>query len=131
MSLHNAMKSVVALSLISGVALGANVAMAKSASDAKAATHTISLNAVSDPKDTFSKAKIEDAAGNSVGSVDEVMLDKTGKLTAIKVDVGGFLGVGDKDVAMKASALKFDPDRKVLITNMTKNQIKALPKAKS
>ena len=131
MSFHNVMKSVMAFSLVSGIALGANGAIARSASDAKTATHTISLNAVSDPKDTLSKAKIEDASGNSVGSVDEIMLDKAGKLIALKVDVGGFLGVGEKDVAMQARTLKFDPDRKVLITNMTKNQIKALPKAKS
>jgi hypothetical protein len=37
----------------------------------------------------------------------------------------------DKDVAMKASAFKFDPDRKVLVTNMTKDQIKKLPEIKS
>jgi hypothetical protein len=59
------------------------------------------------------------------------MLDKKGKPTSLKVDVGGFLGVGDKDVAMKASAFKFDPDRKVLITSMTKDQIKKLPELKS
>jgi hypothetical protein len=47
------------------------------------------------------------------------------------VDVGSFLGVGGKDVAMKASAFKFDSDRKVLITSMTKDQIKKLPEVKS
>lgn len=101
------------------------------ATDAKTATHTMALSAVSDPKDTLMKAKIEDGKGNSIGSVDDVTLDKKGKPTSLKVDVGGFLGVGDKDVAMKASAFKFDPDRKVLITSMTKDQIKKLPEIKS
>jgi hypothetical protein len=59
------------------------------------------------------------------------MLDKNGKPTSLKVDVGGFLGVGDKDIAMKARAFTFDPDRKVLVTTMTKNRIKRLPKIKS
>ena len=131
MNFPNLMRSTLALSLASALALGANAAAAKSTSDAKTQAHTISLSAVSDPKDTLSKAKIEDTQGNSVGSVDEVMLDKMGKTTALKVDVGGFLGIGAKDVAMKASAFKFDADRKVLITSMNKNQIKALPEVKS
>ena len=58
---------------------------------------------MSNPKDTLEKAKVVDANGNPVGSADDVMLDKTGKPSSLKVDVGGFLGVGDKDVAMKAS----------------------------
>jgi hypothetical protein len=45
--------------------------------------------------------------------------------------LAGFWAVGDKDLAMKASALKFAPEPKGLITNMTRKQIKALPKAKS
>jgi hypothetical protein len=58
----------------------------------------------------------------SEGSGD-LMLDKRGKLAALKVDVGSFLGIGGKD--------KFDPDRKVLITSMNKDQIKKLPEYKS
>jgi hypothetical protein len=123
-------------SLVAGLAFAATGTFAAGtsdthATDAKTATHMMALSAVSDPKDTLTKAKVEDTAGNSVGSVDDVMFDKKGKPTSLKVDVGGFLGVGDKDVAMKASAFKFDPDRKVLITSMTKDQIKKLPKAKS
>ena len=91
----------------------------------------MSLSAVADPKDTLTKAKVVDAKGNEIGSVDDVMFDKKGKPASLRVDVGGFLGVGDKDVAMKASALKFDPDRKVLVTSMTKDQIKKLPASKS
>lgn len=98
---------------------------------AKERAHTLALTAVSNPKDTLTKAKVEDAGGNSVGTVDEVMLDKKGKPASLKVDVGSFLGVGGKDVAIKASAFKFDPDRKVLITSMNKDQIKKLPEVKS
>ena len=122
-------------SLVASLAFAANGALAAGTSNtsatAKTATHTMALSAMSDPKDTLLKAKVEDAHGNSVGSVDDVTFDKQGKPASLKVDVGGFLGVGDKDVAMKASAFKFDPDRKVLITSMTKDQIKKLPETKS
>ena len=123
-------------SLVAGLAFAASGTFAASTSDthataAKPAVHTMSLSAVSDPKDTLTKAKVVDAKGDEVGSVDDVTFDKKGKPTSLKVDVGSFLGVGGKDVAMKASALKFDPDRKVLVTTMTKDQIKKLPAIKS
>jgi hypothetical protein len=122
---------ITAMSLAASLALGTTTLLAATAAPKPAIQHTISLSAVSAPKDTLSKAKIEDTMGNSVGSVDQVILDKKGRPISLKVDVGGFLGVGDRDVAMKASAFKFDPDRKVLVTSMTKDQIKKLPALKS
>src|SRR6476620_10052178 len=110
-----------------GAAFAATTTHYMAHTTAKATAHTMSLAAVSDPKDTLTKAKVEDTKGDSVGTVDEVMFDKKGKPSSLKVDVGSFLGVGGKDVAMKASAFKFDSDRKVLITSMTKDQIKKLP----
>ena len=133
---HDLSRNLALASLVASLAFAATGTFAAGtsdthATDAKPAAHTISLNAVTDPKDALAKAKVEDSSGNSVGSVDDVTFDKKGKPTSLKVDVGGFLGVGDKDVAMKASAFKFDPDRKVLITTMTKDQIKKLPQIKS
>ena len=119
------------VSLVTGLAVAANAADGKDNHPAATAVHTMSLASVSNPKATLVKAKVEDASGNSVGSVDDVVLDKSGKPTSLKVDVGSFLGVGGKDVAMKASAFKFDPDHKILVTNMTKDQIKKLPQTKS
>jgi sporulation protein YlmC with PRC-barrel domain len=36
-----------------------------------------------------------------VGDVTEVLIDSTGKITGVTVGVGGFLGIGAKDVAVK------------------------------
>ena len=84
-----------------------------------------------DPKKTLVSTKIIDLRGDSIGSVDDVTLDAMGKPTSLKVDVGGFLGIGEKDVALDATALKFDPAKKVLITSMTKAELMALPAIKS
>ena len=103
---HNLMRNLALASLAASLTFAANGALAAGTSDTHATTnakptaHTVALNAVTDPKDTLTKAKVEDANGNSVGSVDDVTMDKKGKPTSLKVDVGGFLGVGDKDVAM-------------------------------
>jgi len=90
----------------------------------------MSAREVPDAKNTLSSAKIIDLTGASVGSVDTVNLDPMGKPISFKVDVGGFLGIGAKDVALDANALKWDPAKKVLITSMTKDQLKALPEVK-
>jgi len=42
-----------------------------------------------------------------IGSIKELMVDKTGKLESAVVGVGGFLGVGERDVAVKFSDLKW------------------------
>ena len=42
-----------------------------------------------------------------IGDIKELMLDKQGKLDMVVIGVGGFLGMGEHDVAVKFSELKF------------------------
>ena len=42
-----------------------------------------------------------------IGSIKELMVDKTGKLDSAVLGVGGFLGVGERDVAVKFTDLKW------------------------
>jgi hypothetical protein len=88
----------------------------------------VPLTQVSD-LNTLNSASVQDKDGNSVGSVRKVITSSGGKPSAVQVDAGGFLGVGTKIVAIKASHLKYERDRNVLITNLTKDEIKALPAA--
>ncbi len=44
---------------------------------------------------------------DKIGDISEVIVDKTGKADAVVIGVGGFLGVGEKDVAVAFSALKW------------------------
>ena len=48
------------------------------------------------------------AAGENIGSVDDVVADREGQIVGIVVGVGGFLGMGQKDVAIPMDALSFD-----------------------
>jgi sporulation protein YlmC with PRC-barrel domain len=41
----------------------------------------------------------------SIGNVNDVLVDNTGKIRAVVIGVGGFLGVGEKDVAVPFDAL--------------------------
>ncbi|SDU32345.1 PRC-barrel domain-containing protein [Stappia sp. ES.058] len=45
-------------------------------------------------------------ADTNIGDVSEVLLDKDGKAEAVVIDVGGFLGFGEKPVAVSYDSLK-------------------------
>ena len=63
------------------------------------------------PSDSFTitdyyKQDVYDNGQNTVGKIDDVLIDKSGKMTALMVGVGGFLGMGEKDVALPFTAVK-------------------------
>ncbi len=74
-------------------------------------------------------ATVRNQANESVGKVEDVYVDNAGAIKTVVVSVGGFLGVGTKDVAVKWSDLKFQRDGRslVIMTNWTKDSLKAMP----
>ncbi len=46
--------------------------------------------------------------GELIGNVDDLLVDREGRLLAVLVGIGGFLGIGAKDVAIPIDALTFD-----------------------
>ncbi|WP_210497155.1 PRC-barrel domain-containing protein [Microvirga antarctica] len=51
--------------------------------------------------------KVISANNESVGDINDVVLDRNGQTVAAIVGVGGFLGIGEKDVAVPFAALEF------------------------
>jgi sporulation protein YlmC with PRC-barrel domain len=49
---------------------------------------------------------IYDPHQSKIGSVDDVLVDKSGKVTGLVIGVGGFLDMGEKDVIMPFTAVK-------------------------
>lgn len=47
------------------------------------------------------------ANNESIGDVNDVILDRNGQVMAVVVGVGGFLGIGEKDVAVPFKSLEF------------------------
>ena len=43
----------------------------------------------------------------SIGDINDVIMDRNGQIMAAVVGVGGFLGIGEKDVAVPFNALEF------------------------
>ena len=74
----------------------------------------------------YYKQSVYDTKQNKIGAVDDVLLDKTGKVSALIVGVGGFLGMGEKDVAVPFDAVKAEKkDNKWYLTlDETKDSLK-------
>ena len=80
-----------------------------------------------------SKFKGTDVVGSDnikIGDVTDILFDKDGKIEAYVVGVGGFLGIGSKDVALAPSAFqivagdKSKNESDKLRLSMTKDQLK-------
>lgn len=64
------------------------------------------------------------AKGDDVGEIENVVM-KNGQMTAVLVDVGGFLGLGEKRVAIPLEKLKMEKNR--LTTSLTEDEAEDLP----
>jgi sporulation protein YlmC with PRC-barrel domain len=46
-------------------------------------------------------------SNEKLGDISEILLDQSGKINAVVIGVGGFLGVGQHDIAVSFDKLKF------------------------
>ncbi len=70
---------------------------------------------------------IKNAQNETVGEVQAVQLDAAGKVRNLIVGVGGFLGLGERAVAVEPTALTVADNGDTIRTTMTKDQLKAMP----
>ena len=73
--------------------------------------------------------RVTDQDGKDLGRLVDVLVDANGQPQAAIIDFGGFMGVGNRKVAVHWSGLQFRPaDAKHKVTlEMTPDQIKAAP----
>jgi sporulation protein YlmC with PRC-barrel domain len=67
---------------------------------------------------------------SSIGEISDVIFTKTGDIDAAVIDVGGFLGIGEKPVAVQFGALNIREDENGTVTamiNATKEQLEQAP----
>jgi hypothetical protein len=55
-------------------------------------------------------------SNDKLGDINELILDKDGKVAAVIIGVGGFLGVGERDVAFALSDIKFVEEARPNVT---------------
>jgi sporulation protein YlmC with PRC-barrel domain len=69
-------------------------------------------------------SSVYDVQNRNIGKVRDLVLDRDGKVAAVVIDVGTFLGMGGKTVAVKVSDLKTDNNR--LTLDRTKEQLQQM-----
>src|SRR5438067_12948475 len=73
-------------------------------------------------------ATVYDTQNNKVGDVKDIILDRDGKVASVVLDVGAFLGMGGKYVAVGMNDIKITEDKNNkphFAVDMTKDQLKA------
>jgi sporulation protein YlmC with PRC-barrel domain len=112
------MKTLTTAALLSCIAATSAFAASETMKAAPADSSTVT---------NFYKQSVYDTKQSKIGTIDDVLLDKQGKVSALIVGVGGFLGVGEKDVAVPFEAVKAEKkDNKWYLTlDETKDSLKA------
>jgi sporulation protein YlmC with PRC-barrel domain len=75
-------------------------------------------------------AKVHAKSGEKIGDVNDLVVDATGRVTGVVVGVGGFLGVGEKSVALPYGAVTIGADEKGaprLTVDVTKEALEKAP----
>jgi sporulation protein YlmC with PRC-barrel domain len=77
----------------------------------------------------YYKQNVYDTSDNPVGEISDVLLDKDGRVTAVIVSVGGFLGLGAKYVSVPFNALRMTEkdSKRYLVMDTTKDTLMSAP----
>jgi len=77
---------------------------------------------------TLDGDKVMSSDGEDVGKIKEIMLDVyTGRIAYAVMSSGGFLGIGDKLLAIPWSALTLDTDRKCFLLSVSSETVRNAP----
>jgi sporulation protein YlmC with PRC-barrel domain len=64
--------------------------------------------------------------GNQIGEINNLLVDPKGRIRAVVVEFGGFLGIGENKVAVPWDKLTVGKDR--IATNLSQDVIKTMPR---
>ena len=120
------MRNLIAIS--AGLVLAGSAALAQPTASGRAEMMSSVPNNSATVTDWY-KQSVYDPSDNKIGEIMDVLVSPDGRATALIVGVGGFLGAGEKDVAVPFSAVKHTmKDKKIYLTmDTTKDALKAAP----
>lgn len=87
----------------------------------------VPLSSIDHPAEELRDAAVKNTAGEALGEVDSVVLNTDGSPQAVNVEVGGFLGVGERVVPLKATQMVYLEQRDILVTTASKAEVESLP----
>jgi len=63
----------------------------------------------------------------NIGKITDLVLDRGEKTVNVLIGVGGFLGIGTKDVGVPLDKVQFNPGAKTAVVDMSKEQLQEAP----
>lgn len=72
---------------------------------------------------------IVNATGQKIGDVNDVLFNRSGKITTVVIGVGGFLGLGEKKVALPFEAITYSEEdgKRQIMVPLTKEALMSAP----
>jgi len=73
---------------------------------------------------------VTNQAGETIGDINDLLFDKSGQTVNVVIGVGGFLGLGEKNVGIPYSTLSFTADsggKRVVTVPLSKERLRAAP----
>jgi len=120
------MKQIAYAALILAASVGLAAAQ-ETRSNASAAQILTSIPGNSATVTHWYKQGVYDPSDNKIGEIEDVLLDKDGKTAALILGVGGFLGMGEKHVAVPFNAVRSttkNDNKWYLVMNSTTDALK-------
>ena len=77
--------------------------------------------------------KVKNSANETVGDINDLSIGSDGKIAAVIIGLGGFLGMGEKNVSLPYDQLNFSRDANgylIVTVNATKDSLQAAPEWK-
>lgn len=71
--------------------------------------------------------EIRTRSGKQVGEIEDVIFNRRGKIKDLVVDVGGFLGIGEKRVVVSTQELRYSTDKGYAVYQGTRGELESKP----
>jgi len=94
-----------------------------STSAGMASANTVELAQVSNPKQALSNASVESSTGETIGSVKKIVTGSNGQPQKLTIALNNGK---NKTVSLDASQLRFDQSRKVVVAQLTQDEINSM-----
>jgi len=77
----------------------------------------------------YTNQEVYNGAGENLGTIRDLLVGPDGKAAAAIINVGRFLGIGDKDIAVPFSALRVERhgDSRRIVVDAMKESVQAAP----
>jgi hypothetical protein len=77
--------------------------------------------------------QVRSSAGEDMGRIVDVIIDRTARVRAAVIDFGGFLGVGNRQIAVAWNAIRLPSQEKpgALVVDFTRDQLRVAPAYKA